>query len=25
MRAAVGPEAPIMLDANNGYSMNLAK
>jgi len=25
MRAAVGPEAPIMLDANNGYNTNLAK
>lgn len=25
VRAAVGPEAPIMLDANNGYNLNLAK
>ncbi|HWQ15280.1 MAG TPA: enolase C-terminal domain-like protein [Roseiflexaceae bacterium] len=25
VRAAVGPEAPLMLDANNGYTLNLAK
>jgi L-alanine-DL-glutamate epimerase-like enolase superfamily enzyme len=25
VRAAVGPAAPIMLDANNGYNLNLAK
>lgn len=25
VRAAVGPEAAIMLDANNGYNLNLAK
>jgi len=25
VRAAVGPEAPIMLDANNGYNLNLTK
>jgi L-rhamnonate dehydratase len=25
VRAAVGPEPPIMLDANNGYNLNLAK
>ena len=25
VRAAVGPRAPIMLDANNGYNLNLAK
>ena len=25
VRKAVGPEAPIMLDANNGYNLNLAK
>ena len=25
VRAAVGPQAPLMLDANNGYNLNLAK
>jgi L-rhamnonate dehydratase len=25
VRAALGPEPPIMLDANNGYNLNLAK
>ncbi len=25
VRAAVGPDAPIMIDANNGYTLNLAK
>lgn len=25
VRAAVGPELPLMLDANNGYNLNLAK
>lgn len=25
VRAAVGPEPPIMIDANNGYNLNLAK
>jgi L-alanine-DL-glutamate epimerase-like enolase superfamily enzyme len=25
VREAVGPDAPIMLDANNGYNLNLAK
>ncbi len=25
VRAAIGPTAPIMLDANNGYNLNLAK
>jgi L-rhamnonate dehydratase len=25
VRAAVGPEAPLMVDANNGYNLNLAK
>ena len=25
VRAALGPEPPIMLDANNGYTLNLAK
>jgi L-alanine-DL-glutamate epimerase-like enolase superfamily enzyme len=25
VRAAIGPEPPIMLDANNGYNLNLAK
>jgi L-alanine-DL-glutamate epimerase-like enolase superfamily enzyme len=25
VRAAVGPQSPIMLDANNGYNLNLAK
>ncbi len=25
VRAAIGPEPPLMLDANNGYNLNLAK
>lgn len=25
VRAAVGPESPILLDANNGYNLNIAK
>lgn len=25
VRAAVGPDAPILIDANNGYTLNLAK
>ena len=25
VRAAVGPQAPLMVDANNGYNLNLAK
>ena len=25
VRKAVGPDCPIMIDANNGYNLNLAK
>ena len=25
VRAAIGPEAPLLIDANNGYNLNLAK